>query len=80
MKVFSGNPKAKEQGLGMIAKMMESKGMDAASRKKITEMLIGATAVGAGLYKSQDVDTTKLEREVSWGLSNLYGDLSNYFK
>jgi len=79
MKVFSGNPKAKEKGLGMIAKMMESKGMDAVTRTKIMDMLIGATAIGAAGYKAKDVDTDKLQVRASQGLKQLDPSISHYF-
>ena len=50
MKVFSNKPKAKEKGLGFIAKFMESKGMDAATRKAVNDMLVGAATMGGGAY------------------------------
>lgn len=80
MKVFSNNANAKKKGLGMIAKIMESKGMDAATRKQVTEMLVGATVAGAGLYSARDTDPEEVAKEASSKLKAGYSDLSQYFK
>ena len=77
MKVFSNNPKKKEQGLGAIAKFMESKGIDGATRKKIMDLLIGSATIGGSVYASKDSMNAEIAKE---GLKNLEPSISQYFE
>ena len=77
MKVFSNNPKKKEQGLGAIAKFMESKGIDAAARKKIMDLLVGSATIGGSAYVAKDTTNAEIAKET---LKNLDPSISQYFE
>jgi hypothetical protein len=77
MKVFSNNPKKQEQGLGAIAKFMESKGIDAATRKKIMDLLVGSATIGGSVYAAKDTTNAEIAKEA---LKNLDPSISQYFE
>jgi len=77
MKVFSNNPKKKEQGLGAIAKFMESKGIDGAARKKIMDLLVGSATIGGSVYTAKDATNVEIAKEA---LKNLDPSISQYFE
>ena len=77
MKVFSNNPKKKTQGLGAIAKIMESKGIDGPTRKKIQDLLVGSATIGGSVYAAKDATDTEM---VKRGLKDLDPSISQYFE
>jgi hypothetical protein len=77
MKVFSNNPKKKEQGLGAIAKFMESKGMDGTTRKYIMDLLVGSATIGGSAYVAKDTTNAEIAKEA---LKNLDPSISQYFE
>ena len=77
MKVFSNNPKKQEQGLGAIAKFMESKGIDGTTRKKILDLLIGSATIGGSTYAAKDSMNAEIAKQ---GLKNLEPSISQYFE
>ena len=77
MKVFSNNPKKKEQGLGAIAKIMESKGIDGPTRKKIQDLLVGSATIGGLGYTAKDATDTEMVKQ---GLKSLDPSISQYFE
>ena len=77
MKVFSNNAKKKKQGLGAIAKFMESKGIDATTRKTIQDLLVGSATIGGSAYAVKDTtDTEKIKQS----LQSLDPSISQYFE
>ena len=78
-KVFSNNAESKAKGLGMMAKLMESKGMDAATRKKVTEMIVGASVAGVGVYLAKDTSPEEVQKEVTSKMKHLYPEMMEYF-
>ena len=79
MKVFSNNPKKKKEGLGQIAKYLEGKGVDAAGRKKIQNLLVGTGTIATGVAAvktSQDDVQMEMVRN---GLKNLDPSIAKYF-
>jgi len=79
MKVFSNNAVAKEKGLGQIGKMLESKGVGPKETKKLLDFMVGAGVWGYTGYKAEDTRDALGDKAVK-GLTDLYGDLSHYFK
>ena len=77
MKVFSNNPKKKEQGLGAIAKFMESKGMDGTTRKYIMDLLVGSATIGGSAYVAKDTTNAEIAKEALKGLDP---SISQYFE
>ena len=77
MKVFSNNPKKQEQGLGAIAKFMESKGIDATARKKIMDLLVGSATIGGSAYVAKDTTNAEIAKEA---LKNFDPSISQYFE
>tara|TARA_R110002073_G_scaffold23971_2_gene81231 strand:+ start:2403 stop:4466 length:2064 start_codon:yes stop_codon:yes gene_type:complete len=77
MKVFSNNPKKKTQGLGAIAKIMESKGIDGPTRKKIQDLLVGSATIGGSVYAAKDTTDTEMVKQ---GLKSLDPSISQYFE
>ena len=77
MKVFSNNPKKQEQGLGVIAKFMESKGIDPTTRKKIMDLLVGSATIGGSAYAAKDTTNAEIAKEA---LKNLDPSISQYFE
>ena len=77
MKVFSNNPKKQEQGLGAIAKFMESKGIDATTRKKIMDLLVGSATIGGSAYVAKDTTNAEIAKEA---LKNFDPSISQYFE
>ncbi len=77
MKVFSNNAKKKKQGLGAIAKLMEAKGIDGPTRKKIQDLLVGSATIGGSVYAAKDTTNVEIANEV---LKNLDPSISQYFE
>ena len=77
MKVFSNNPKKKTQGLGAIAKIMESKGIDGPTRKKIQDLLVGSATIGGSVYATKDVTDTEMVKQK---LKDFDPSISQYFE
>jgi len=79
MKVFSNNPKKKEQGLGAIAKFMEAKGIDGPTRKKIQDLLVGSATIGSSVAAVKDATLPETEM-VKQKLKNFDPSISQYFE
>jgi len=79
MKVFSNSPEKKEKGLGAIAKFMESKGIDAASRKKIMDLLVGSATIGSSVAAVKDATLPETEM-VKQKLKDFDPSISQYFE
>ena len=79
MKVFSNSPKKKEEALGSIAKWLEKKGVDAAGRKKIQNLLVGSGAIATGVAAVKSGEDAVEMEQVRQGLKDLDPSIAKYF-
>jgi uncharacterized protein YjgD (DUF1641 family) len=56
---------------------MESKGIDAATRKKIMDLLVGSATIGGSVYAAKDTTNAEIAKEA---LKNLDPSISQYFE